>query len=38
MIISGKVSDGIKINITSSNGNLTFKKTNSKTKSKTLSA
>ena len=38
MIISGKVSDGIKINITSSNGNLTFKKTNSKSKSKTLSA
>ena len=38
MIISGKVSDGIKINITSSNGNLTFKTANSKSKSKTLSA
>ena len=38
MIISGKVSDGIKINITASDGNLKFKKTNIKSKSKTLSA
>ena len=38
MIISGKVSDGIKINITSSDGNLTFKTANSRSKSKTLSA
>ena len=38
MIISGKVSDGIKINITASGGNLKFKKTNIKSKSKTLSA
>ena len=38
MIISGKVSDGIKINITASDGNLKFKKTNIKSKSKTLSS
>ena len=38
MIISGKVSDGIKINITSSDGNLIFKTANSKSKFKTLSA